>query len=186
MQYPPPHAGPSPYPPQQSGGYPPPQGQPGAPYGQPGDRPRVLTTEEMPSGELRRFGAVIVDLLLAAFAGAFVAQQVVGDPESVGHLGVLLACATATSFVNQVVLGWITRCSVGKFLFFLRFVRAPEGDRVPVGGYGHPPFWRLVGRWLFGLAFIPRALLLKLLCDEPEQDGAGILIVGRRHMVSTR
>ena len=187
-QYPPHYQpGPAPYPPQQPGGYPPTAGH--DPYGRPGgSRPKVITTEDMPSGALRRAGGVLVDLLLAASGGAYVAQQILGDTyTSAGrHYAVWLGCALGVSFLNQVVLGWLTRCSVGKFLFFLRFVRAPESDHVPVGGYRRPPFWRLVGRWLYGFTLLVRQAVWQVVGGEAEDDGVGILIVGRRHMLTSR
>lgn len=182
VQYPPPQPGQPPHPPQHPGGYPPAGGYP--PHGHPGGvpRPGVESTEGWP----RRFAAIVVDLLLAAFTGAYLAQSLAGDSGTGVHIAVLLGCATGVSFVNQVVLAFMTRWSVGKLLFFLRFVRDPENDVVPVGGYQHPPFWRLVGRWVFGLTFLIRAAAMKIICDEAEEDGAGILIVGRRHMLTSR
>ncbi|MFD7631518.1 RDD family protein [Streptomyces sp. NPDC059851] len=106
------------------------------PYGQ-APRPRV----PRPAGEARRGIAVTLDFFLAA-GGPYVMAR--------GHEGrplTALALLIGVSFVNQVVLTFLFRASVGKLITGIRVIRASDG--------GRPGFWRTVYRWLCGMCWLP-------------------------------
>ncbi|MFD0266555.1 RDD family protein [Streptomyces sp. NPDC127106] len=112
----------------------PPYGQP--PYGQ-APPPRV----PHPSGEGRRVLAVTLDLVVAVGVPYLMARGHEGRPLTA------LAMLLGISFVNQVLLTFLFRASLGKLLTGIRVIRASDGGRAG--------FWRSVYRWLCGLCWLP-------------------------------
>ncbi|KAB8164621.1 RDD family protein [Streptomyces sp. 3MP-14] len=87
------------------------------------------------------------DVLLALGAGVGGAMAV--EPDVLGNVTFVVAfvgCAFGFSFVNHVFGMWLARASLGKLLWALRVVRVNDG--------GRPGFWRSIGRWLLGFAFL--------------------------------
>ncbi|GAA2641214.1 RDD family protein [Streptomyces vastus] len=135
-----------------------------------------------PPSQARRVTAASVDALVAlvcgltagAAAGVTVVDGVVElRPQSPAVWGAALGVTIGLSFVNHVLLTLATRASLGKLLTGLRVVRPSDG--------GHPGFFRLIGRWLFGfywmVVFVPIHLATE--SDVEQQDAVGLRIVRR-------
>ncbi|MGA4840288.1 RDD family protein [Streptomyces sp. G45] len=155
-------------------------GPSGAPSGTPSGTRSAAAPGPAPSTGRRITGAA-VDALLAlvcgAAAGAAAGIKVV---DGVAELrltpatGVAaLAGAVAFSLVNQVLLTWASRASVGKLLTGLRVVRAADGAR--------PGLARLCGRWLFGFYWAVVIVPLHVATDSDveQQDAVGLRVVRR-------
>ncbi|GAA2096936.1 hypothetical protein GCM10009801_66910 [Streptomyces albiaxialis] len=105
------------------------------------------------AGELRRYAAVTVDLVLAVTLGLLVAVALGkdtgpdGTPTGGRATGAALGTLVGFSFVNQTLLTWACGASVGKLLARIRVVRATDGTR--------PGPFRLAWRWLSGLCWLP-------------------------------
>ncbi|WP_438317533.1 RDD family protein [Streptomyces sp. HUAS TT3] len=106
------------------------------PYGQ-APRPRVPG----PAGDARRGLAATLDVVVAAGVPYLMARGHEGRPLTA------LAVLLGMSFVNQVLLTFLFRATVGKLITGIRVVRASDG--------GRPGFWRTVYRWLCGLCWLP-------------------------------
>ena len=115
-------------------------------------QPRPYTPPRR-AGELRRYTAATVDLLLPVTLGLLASLAVgrdagpdgtpEGDRASAAALGVLIG----VSFLNHTLLTWISGASVGKLLTGIRAVRTVDGTR--------PGPFRLTWRWLAGLCWLP-------------------------------
>ncbi|WP_433340336.1 RDD family protein [Streptomyces sp. CA-253872] len=132
--------------------------------------------------QARRVTAAVVDALIALLcglaAGAAAGVEVVDGvvelrPGSPAVWGTALGTALGLSFLNQVLLTWATRASLGKLLAGLRVIRAADGRR--------PGPLRLAGRWLFGfywmIVFVPVHMATD--SDVEHQDAVGLRTVRR-------
>ncbi|WP_436849379.1 hypothetical protein [Streptomyces massasporeus] len=84
----------------------------------------------------------------------------------------MIFAGIGVSLLNQVLLGLLFRCSVGKLLVGMRVVRIADG--------GRPRLWQLLGRWIggitYGLTILPIGLFLGG-SEAPPLDFAGVRIV---------
>ncbi|MEU9191065.1 RDD family protein [Streptomyces sp. NPDC048484] len=130
----------------------------------------------------RRVTAACLDALLALFcglaAGAAVGVKVVGGVvelrlHSPTVWAAALGVAFGFSFLNHVLLTFVTRASLGKLTTGVRVVRTSDG--------GRPAFLRLIGRWLFGfywmVVFVPIHVATD--SDVEQQDAVGMRVVRR-------
>ncbi|WP_326687331.1 MULTISPECIES: hypothetical protein [unclassified Streptomyces] len=137
-------------------------------------------------GDFRRGVAALADGALTVWCGLAVAQLVAADAKVGPWWGTVAIAALGASFVNHVLLSLLIRGSVAKFLTGLRVVRDPDDDRMPVGGFRRPGFWRTVGRWADGLLYLVKQPFLALVGGEWEvaEDKLGILLIRRRELVA--
>ena len=173
---------PNPYQPQQSYGQQPPQ-----PYAQPeppqyarspyaaGAAPGPPRWVPEEAGDVRRGLGALLDTLAAAVAGFVAANAAQQHGWAGGYFGALVVVAIGFSFVNQVVLGRLVGCSLGKFVTVTRVIRFKDVSR-PLTG-------RLTRRWLLGFVMV-----IGLLVDEfPESEEAcGVRTVRWRHLRAAR
>ncbi|MDI3403107.1 RDD family protein [Streptomyces cavernicola] len=128
------------------------------PYQQPPQHPTPSVPEAV--GDFRRWGAALVDGLIALFGG-FKLADLLTQGESVGTFwGYLVGLVLGISFVHHVFGALIFRTTVGKFLCTTRVVRSED--------CGRPRFWQTVRRWLLGLTWLPMQLPLSLISGEGE------------------
>ncbi|MFE1173584.1 RDD family protein [Streptomyces sp. NPDC058773] len=150
----------------------PPQPAPHAPYGPPTTAPRI--PEE--AGTMRRFGAILVDGLLA-LAAAFVALNSAdrADLPALQSIYAVAGSGFGISFLNHVLLTSITGASLGKFAARTRVIRETDGSR--------PRLPRLFRRWLGGYLFLIVWIIAACfgLEDDPE-DFCGIRLVRFRDL----
>lgn len=95
---------------------------------------------------IRRGLASTVDVLLHAFVGVMALGYVVGANPGVNFLvgvGALVGAWVALSIVHRVLVQWVTRATLGRFLFALRTARSDTGRR--------PTPWMLLKAWVPGL-----------------------------------
>ncbi|MCX4882809.1 RDD family protein [Streptomyces sp. NBC_00847] len=128
----------------------------------------------------RRYGAATIDGTLAVVCACISGlQYVLSFPASEAPVladGTLclriLVAGIGFSLVNQVLLGLLFRCSVGKLLVGTRVVRLADG--------GRPQLWQLLVRWIGGIAYGLTILPLGFILggsDAPPLDFAGVHIV---------
>jgi hypothetical protein len=99
---------------------------------------------------VRRGLASTVDVLLHAFVGVLALGYVLGDNPGLSFLlgvGALVGAWVVFSVVHRVLVQWVTRATLGRFLFALRTVRSDTGRRPTLG--------MLVKAWVPGLGGPP-------------------------------
>ncbi|MFD5948878.1 RDD family protein [Streptomyces collinus] len=151
-------------------------------FGVPRDRrpsPDVVAAP-VPASMGRRYGAAAIDGTLAIFCATISGLMYVlsfpaseAPPLTSGNLWLrVLVAGIGVSLLNQVLLGLLFRCSLGKLLVGTRVVRMADG--------GRPRFWQLLGRWIggitYGLTILPIGFFLGG-SEAPPLDFAGVRIV---------
>jgi hypothetical protein len=94
----------------------------------------------------RRWFAATVDVLLHAFVAVLALGFAVGDnPDTNFWLGIgaFVGAWAGLSILHRVLVQWVTRTTIGRFLFALRTVRSDTGRR--------PTPWMLLKAWVPGL-----------------------------------
>uniref|UniRef100_UPI0031DDD411 RDD family protein n=1 Tax=Streptomyces hawaiiensis TaxID=67305 RepID=UPI0031DDD411 len=137
-------------------------------------------TAPVPASTGRRYGAAAIDGTLAVFCAVISGLMYVlslpaseAPPFTSGNLLLrVLVAGIGVSLLNQVLLGLLFRCSVGKLLVGTRVVRMADG--------GRPRLWQLLGRWIggitYGLTILPIGFFLGG-SEAPPLDFSGVRIV---------